>query len=242
MSKLEICNREFITDKNRLISGKDLTYLSSGNNGAVYRHSLPTGDEAVKVFFDGRKAQGLKYDTYKIMKDLKLQRHLGPQEVLYKPDYRKKKDIEGYTMPVLEKNIKANILYFPSSKVLESFSLIEGDAIECGQNSILMRDVFWHNTILTPNEEIWLCDVDWYERQRFHLPSKSRIIKLNKKSVNLLFLGLLISGVSSAEEFSFIEQSKLSNELREKNYQIYGFLEGIENTDKPIEYFKKRCR
>ncbi len=236
MSKLEICNREFITNKNRLISGKNLIYLSSGNNASVYKHNLPTGDEAVKVFFDDKKTSGLKYDTYKSMRKLELERIVTSQEALYKPDYRKKKDIEGYTMSLLDQDSKANVLYFPSSKVLESFHLMEEDAVECGKHGILMADTGLHNAILTSNEEIWLCDIDWYEKVRFCFSDKKRIIRLNRQGVDSLFISLFISGISASKDLYVFDKEKLAEEVNE---DYHGFLEELEKVDKPIEYFKK---
>ncbi len=240
MSKLEICNRKFITNKDRLIVGKDLVYLSGGCNAKVYKGDFADGTKAVKIFKKTNSCFNLNWQSYEAMKDLDLKRTLNPQETLYSPGYSEQERIEGYVMKFLDEDRKMDFLHFPSNKLLESFSLMEEDAILLGENLVRMNDVSSDNVICTKNKEIWVSDPNFFKL------GQSDMVEGNKILVGRLCRDLMLNAIYDSGDFSEQEKIKLREDL--KVYfdpwrdKINKFVRMFENTDKPIEYFKKRLR
>ncbi len=234
---------ENFSGNNRVFYERDLFYLNKGFHAKVYKANFSGEKRAVKIFNADCKSSGLKIQTYEVMKNLGLKRILKALEI-----FSKRQDIDiynydGYIMQLLDEDANPDILNFPTELLLSEFGLIDADAILLGQNNIMMKDVSARNSIITTDQQLWVTDTDFFER--LYATSEDEIISHNRQNVSMLLRQLIMRAIDKVPEIdnynNFLLKQDFAKKVPFSNEGIDVFAEMFENTDKPVEYFKKRC-
>lgn len=188
-------------ENGKIIYGRELSYLGSGENSTVWKYEQDSKKYAVKIFLLGGLMYALDLDVYWKMKKIPLKNTLKALEILKVINDgvgAKTRQYYAYIMEYLEEQKNYSIVDMPTSMLLENASILESDAKLLAQNNIVMRDGKMENSIFNKaNSMLYISDIDMFEIRHVDIFSKERIsceelISCNYVELQYIFYDFLI--------------------------------------------------
>ena len=129
----------------------DSMFIDEGEEGCCYRVRNYRDDFVMKIHHEDPEKVFLDEDTCKIMKEIKTERILLPNDLIYDQDGK----YLGYTMDFIEYK-RPKIRNLKIGKVVDEFYTLEKDVDKLSSNYVYIDDLRIFNTIFSNG--IYICD------------------------------------------------------------------------------------